>query len=843
MNNAQDVRHILVIEDQKSKRIVSLRENTYTIGRDPNGSIILYDRQVSRHHATLLKITDYQDNNSTYRIIDGSLQGKKSTNGLIINGKYTLSHELKHGDLIRFGSGSKASYHIISTSSEMDLLKSSDTSGILPTPNLEDIPKPENKQPQKLSNQESNTLISAESAEAKTTDIGGDSSSLAEFSPNPIIEVNFEGEITYINPAARMKFPDLRATKSEHKILEDLINPSLQQEGTSFIREVQIGSDFYEQHISYIPENKVIRIYVFDISKYKQNEAKLNQNTERYEFLVKQSSEGIYLVDSNSKNIVDANLGFCQILGYEYEEIINLNIYDIIALEREIIDGELQQVATNKSCLIEESLYRCKDGSLVSIEEKISYNNYRGNDVYCFAIRDISERKRSEEKMQYQAFHDSLTNLPNRQLFNKKLSIALSNAEKNQTLLAVMFLDLDSFQNINNSFGHSIGDQLLEMFGQRLISCVRAGDTIARWEGDKFTILLPRIRNTDDTVKLSQRIFEDLKEPFIIANKNIQVNVSIGIAIYPQDGDHEELLLKNADLALSRTQEKGHNNYEFYSPIMSEEAIQLLKIESALNRALDRREFALHYQPQVKLDTGEVTGMEALLRWEMPQLGFIPPTKFIPLAEKTNLVNCIGKWVLQKACEQNRIWQESGLPPIPMTVNLSNREFQQSNLVTLVAQILERTGLDPQWLELEITEKTLRQNLKKAPQIFQDCHNLGLRISLDDFGKGFSSMGYLQYFKFRTLKISQALIRDLRGTSQENAIISAILTLGNGFNLRVIAEGVETSQQLEILKNLNCQEVQGYLFSQPLKASDATQFLADHAPLSRAQPQAGQLLV
>jgi diguanylate cyclase (GGDEF)-like protein/PAS domain S-box-containing protein len=831
MNNTQDVRHILVIEDQKSKRIVSLRENTYTIGRDPNGSIILYDRQVSRHHATLLRINDYQNQNSTYRIIDGNLQGKKSTNGLMINGKYSLSHELKHGDIIRFGTGSKVSYHIISTGSDLDLLKSGEASENLSTPEIDSSPSELQKPTLEAAPAENYTVVSYNQQEKERSDFSLETSSLAEFSPNPIIEVNVDGKITYVNPAARLKFPNLQKLKLEHKILQGLINPSLQQEGTSFVREVQIGDDFYEQHLHYIPENQVVRSYIFDISKYKQIEAKLSTSQERYHFLVEQTSEGIYLLDINTKKILDANLSFCKLLGYEYEEIIDLSIYQIVALEREIIDNELAQVSEHKSYLIEESLYRCKDGSLVNIEAKISLNKYNGNDIYCLTVRDISERKRSEEKMQYQAFHDPLTNLPNRTLFNKQLSIALTNAEKNYTLFAVMFLDIDSFQNINNSLGHSIGDQLLEMFGQRLVSCVRTGDTVARWGSDEFTVLLPRIRSADDTVKLSQRIFEDLKDAFTIIENNLQMKVSIGIALYPQDGEDTETILKNANLALSRAKEKGKNNYQFYSANMSNEATRLLKIESSLNRALDRREFSLYYQPQVKISTGEITGMEALLRWELPEIGLIPPSKFIPLAEKTDLILHISKWVLQAACEQNRNWQDAGLPPIPISVNLSSREFQQSNLVTLVAQVLEKTGLDPQWLELEVTEKTLRQNLKNARQIFQDCQNFGLRLSLDDFGKGFSSLGYIQHFSFHTVKINQYLIRDLRGTAPENAIISAILALGRGFNLRVLAEGVETQQQLEILKNLNCQEVQGYMFSRPLKATDATQYLADHAPL------------
>lgn len=832
MSNAPDVRYILVIEDQKSKRIVALKENTYTIGRDPNASIILYDRQVSRHHATLLRITDYQHHHSIYRIIDGNLQGKKSTNGLIINGKYTLSHELKSGDLIRFGSTSKVSYHIVSSASDVNLLKTSEPAEKLTEPRLQLELKEFNEEVQENS-EGKNTIILNISKEKTNVESSAETSFLDEFNPNPIIEINYDGEITYINRAATLKFPDLPKRKLEHQLLNGLIN----QEGTSFVREIKINEEFFEQHIYYLSENKRVRSYLFEITRYKNIESQLQSNQERYNFLVEKISEGILLIDAQTQQIVEANLGGCELLGYEYDEILKLNIYQVIALDREVIDKDIQQMTESSSPLIDEYLFRCKDGSLISVEAKISQSQYVGKDIVCFSIQDISDRKRSEEKMQYQAFHDTLTNLPNRKLFNQQLSLTLTNAKRNQTLFGVMFLDLDSFKNINNVLGHKVGDQLLQSFAQRLISCTRAGDTVARWGSDDFTILLSRIKNTEETIKLSQKIFDDLKQPFLIDNHQLQVKTSIGIAIYPQDGEDEETLLKNAAVALAKTKEQGRNHYQFYSPIMSSEAALLLKLENVLHKALDRREFSLYYQPQVKISTGQVTAMEALLRWEVPEIGFIAPNKLFSRSEKTDLILQLGQWILQTACEQNLAWQEAGLPPIPITVNLSAREFQQPHLVERIARVLEKTGLDPQWLELELTEKILRQNLNSARQIFQDFNNLGIRLALDDFGIGFSSIGYLKLFPFRTLKINQSFIRDLRGSSQDSALISALLTLGRGFNLRVVAEGVETPSQLELLKNLQCEEVQGYLFSRPLRTSEATQFLTKQSYLT---PQKNQ---
>jgi len=820
----QDMRHILVVEDQKSKRIVSLKENSYSIGRDPTSSVILYDRQVSRHHSTLLRVTDYQNNHDYYRIIDGNLQGKKSTNGIMINGKYTLSHELKHGDIIRFGNKAKASYHVLNSADDLDLFKARE--------NLDTLSEAE-LVPQSANHQElqeevgKNTLIFQAGTEEKAT-VTNNSPSLAECSPNPIIELNFKGEITYINPAASIKFPDLRTQKLEHPIIKGLAGESISQEGTSYVREVQIKTEFYEQHIHYLGDSQLIRSYVFDISKYKKLETKLNHHADYYRFLVEQASEGIFLVEVKSKKIIEANRAYCQLLDYEATEVIDLSVYQMIAIEREILDTELGQIESGKSYYIEESLHRKKDGNLVSVETRVSRQSFGDKDIFCFVVRDNSERKRSEERVQYQAFHDALTNLPNRVLFNNQLAIALANAQHNQTLLAVLFLDIDSFQAVNNSLGHTMGDQLLQSFSRRLTSCVRGGDMVARWGSDEFAVLLPRIKNSDDTIKLSQRIFENLKQPFPVEKYQLQIKASIGIAIYPQDGQDKETLLKNVDAALARTKREGRNHYQFYSPTMTAEAISLIKIETLLHNALDKEEFTLCYQPQIRLKTGEITGMEALIRWNHPELGMIAPSKFISLAEKTDLMIHVGKWVLKTACEQNLAWQKIGLPILPIGVNISNREWKQVNLVEIIAGVLDKTGLDPHLLELELTEKTLRENIQTARQVFQDLQNLGVRIALDDFGTGVSSLGYLKQFNFRTLKIHQTFIRDLRANAQNLAIVSALLDLGRGFNLRIIAEGVETQQQLEILQGLDCEEAQGYLFHHPLNADQATELLKRH---------------
>ncbi len=845
MSSPQEVRHLLVIEDQKSRRIVPLVDNTYNIGRDPNSSILLYDRQVSRHHATLLRVTDYQNNHHTYRIIDGNLQGKRSTNGILINDNYCLSHELKHGDFIRFGTKSQARYHIIANDSEIERLTTGDNEGTLFEPSDEVKLAREailsSGKPLPLSSEKqtyTRELLDAGSEEDEVTpktafvfDKAVEKhneaalahlSSLAECSPHPIIEVDEQGNLAYINPAANIKFSQLN---KEHPILQGINRDFQYQERTSYVREIQIENEFFEQHIYYLNDNKLIRSYISDISKSKKLEQQLAVNKERYQLLAKASSEGFAVIDNQSKEILEANTAYCQLLGYDLAEILELNLYQIIALDRDILNEELAQIHPNQPFTIEELFHRCKDGSFVSAVAQVSRTLYQEKEVLCWSIRDIGELKKTEEQLRYQSLHDSLTALPNRLFFEQQLDKAIEHAEKHEHLLAVLFLDIDSFAHINNTLGHPVGDRLLQELGKRMDNCVGAGQIVARWGSDEYTLLLPQIKNLEEPIQLSQRIFAALQQPFNIDNHRINLRVSVGIAIYPQDGVNKETLLKNADTALHQTKVEGRNHYQLYTPNLSKEALVLLNLENLIHQALEKRQFALYYQPQLNLSTGKISGIEALLRWEHPELGIILPEKFIPLAQKTDVMIPLCQWILKTACKQNLSWQKDGIPSISIGVNLSEREFKQAKLIELIAHTLNNTGLDPQWLEIEITENTLRKQIHLVPKLFQNLQQLGVHLALDDFGTGYSSIGYLQRFDFHTIKLDQRLIQQLRGTPQETAIISSIMTLGRGFNQRVIAEGVETEQQVNLLKTLQCQEIQGYWVSHPLNVKEATEFL------------------
>ncbi len=444
-------------------------------------------------------------------------------------------------------------------------------------------------------------------------------------------------------------------------------------------------------------------------------------------------------------------------------------------------------------------------------------------------VQEITERKRAEEQVRFLADHDSLTGLTNRRSFVERLEQALASAKRHDRLAVLLFLDLDNFKRINDTLGHSVGDQLLQGVAERLVQCTRETDYVARNEapleravsrlgGDEFTVLLSEVASTDDAARVASRIIDVLREPFRIGRHELIVGASIGLTVYPLDGDDVETLLRNADTAMYQAKDKGKNNYQFFTSAMNATASKRMAMERKLRKALEAEALQLCYQPQVDLRTGRITGVEALLRWQDPELGIVSPAEFIPLAEETGLIVSIGEWVLRQACRQQAAWSSSGLPPVRMAVNLSPLHLKHEALVQYVIRTLWDTGADARQVEIEITENAFMQGQDAAVTVLQELKRVGVSVALDDFGTGYSSLSYLKRFPVDAVKIDRSFVRDIAVDSDDAAITSAIISIAKDLRLRVIAEGVETQAQSRFLGERGCDEMQGYLFSPPVTA-------------------------
>ncbi|NVM77153.1 diguanylate cyclase (GGDEF)-like protein/PAS domain S-box-containing protein [Duganella sp. SG902] len=447
-------------------------------------------------------------------------------------------------------------------------------------------------------------------------------------------------------------------------------------------------------------------------------------------------------------------------------------------------------------------------------------------------VRDISERKLAEERMLHLAHHDTLTGLPNRSLISDRLDLTIAQAQRNGGSVLVAFIDLDGFKLVNDGLGHNAGDELLKVVAERMSGCLRASDTVGRFGGDEFVLLLAEPGSAVDAAPVLERVREAVLQSISLCGQEVQVSCSIGVAVYPNDGDDAETLLMNADAAMYRAKEKGKNNCQFYTREMNASIEEKLVLLEGLRCALDEDQFRLVYQPKVDLRDGRVFGVEALVRWEHPEHGVIGPDRFIPLAEESGLIVALGEWVLRTACRQNRAWQDAGLPPLCVSVNVSPRQFEEHGLVERVRQALDDSGLAPEWLELEVTEGVIMRDLQQAVAKMAQVRAMGVSLSIDDFGTGYSSLSALKSFPISTLKIDKSFVRDLGRSSGDEAIASSIISLAHRLRLRVIAEGVETEQQRSFLRENGCDEMQGYLFSRPLAPAQLAALLG--APAMRA---------
>ncbi len=681
----------LVIDSPSFKKVIQLQNSCYTIGRHPSNIIVIPSSQVSRHHATLIKKIN-PNLEMTFRIVDGDLNGHRSRNGVWINGERHLEYELTHGDVIALATNIKILYQVILSEKEEEEFNPGDrnktTLGL--TPYL----------PQE---QWDLTLVPQEQA---LTSLDVDQltklAACIEYSPYPMLEIDYSGNLTYSNMVARKKFPTLDRDELAHPLLQDIIpDPKSSQGYYLLTREVIIGDKFYEQHIHYLAESKFIRTYIFD----------------------------------------------------------------------------------------------------------------------------ITERKIIERSLNYQAFYDPLTDLPNRFLFKQELNKALSFAIPQTSTLGLVLLGFQELQSLNDVLGHSVADEVLKAITERLTSHVRIEDLLCRWRGDTFIMLIRSCRNVHEIEIFVQRLLLALKRPYFIANHPIYLQGYAGIALYPEDADNAEELINRVGMALNQVKDVGNRQYCFFEQTMSSGHLERIHLEHALHQAIDREEFELNYQPLINVQKGQLCGVEALLRWHHPQKGLISPGEFIHVLETTGLIIPVGEWVMRKACTDFKDWESIVSDDFRIAINLSPQQFQAPDLLPTLLRILEEHQVSPERLEVEITENLVMQNVLGTQNLLDALQSNGIRLSMDDFGTGYSSLSYLKSFPFNTLKIDRSFTKDIIEKPEESAIIQAILLLGQGFKLNIVAEGVETEAQARRLVELGCHEMQGHWFSRPLSHAQITEFL------------------
>jgi diguanylate cyclase (GGDEF)-like protein/PAS domain S-box-containing protein len=574
-----------------------------------------------------------------------------------------------------------------------------------------------------------------------------------------------------------------------------------------------------------------------DITERKRIEDSLQESEQQLRAMFENADVGISVTGLDLK-FLRVNDKYCSIVGYTREEMLAMSVTDINLPENvpalmhyrdSIARGEAVEQTREKQLLR-------KDGSLVWVSMATSVVRAAdGTPRYFIAvIQDISEAKRaatllkeSEEQYRRLAHYDALTRLPNRSLFYDRLAHAIAQARRNVWTLAVLFIDVDRFKHVNDTFGHTAGDVLLKTVSERLAECVRSDDTVGRLSGDEFAIVLSRISAPEDAATVAQKIVDALNQPFQLEGAELFVTASIGITVYPNDSDDQDALIRNADVAMYRAKERGRNNYQFYMPEMNRRTREMLSMESELRRALERDEFIMHYQPKVCVLTGRITGVEALLRWMHPERGLVPPGDFIPLLEETGLVVQAGAWVLAAVCRQIKAWQKAGIDPVPVAMNLSARQFLAPDLAGSIRRALDTHAVDAHLLEVEITESAIMTNTEEAIRTLEELQAMGVETAVDDFGTGYSSLGYLKRFPLRALKVDRSFIRDITTDPDDATITQAVISMAHSLELKVIAEGVETEAQLEFLERYGCDEVQGYIYSKPLPADECAVLIAD----------------
>ncbi len=627
-------------------------------------------------------------------------------------------------------------------------------------------------------------------------------------------------------------YAELWSTISSGRVWQrEIVNK--RKDGTTYTEEMTITP--MTQGVGNAADTHFIAIKQ-DITDRKKTE----ETVRRLASIVEFSEDAI--IGNNMEGVITSwNRGAEKIYGYTRGEVVGRDLSFLVPPKRQAeIQAIMERVLSGHPIECLETQRLTKTGSVLDVSLSVSpIKDASGRIAGASAIaRDITQRKADEKQVQFLAFYDALTGLPNRSLLQDRLSKALASARRQKGKVALLFLDLDEFKTINDSLGHSVGDLVLKEVAERLKKWTREQDTVARVGGDEFLIVLTAVKELADAAVAAERLMNAMTAEFVVQGHSLGIGCSVGISIFPEHGRDGEILIKNADTAMYCAKESGRNNVRFFANDMNAQAVERLILENGLRLALDKKELFLVYQPQMEIATGRITGLEALLRWQHPELGLVPPDKFIQIAENSGLIMPIGEWVLRTACSQARKWQDEGLPAVPVAVNVSAVQFRQAGFCDLIGRVLRETGLAPQYLELELTESLLLSNAHVMFSVLQDLKAMGLTLAIDDFGTGYSSFNYLRQFGVSKLKIDRSFIRDIAVNPDDAAITTAIISMAKSLRLKVIAEGVEDEAQMTFLRAHRCDEIQGYYFSKPLAVDKVADKLRGDHPESHVRAQA-----
>lgn len=627
-----------------------------------------------------------------------------------------------------------------------------------------------------------------------------------------------------------MKVPDIIGPEG-WKQIEPQVQRVMRGETVNYERAIHPSAGERVIEVNLIPhfaadgEVNAAFVMISDITKHRMAERAIRDSEERLRKFAEATNEGIVFHDNGV--ISDLNEAAARMLGHSQQTMLGTNIVEYIAPEA--IESVKQHIAKGYERAYESILLRA-DGTRLAVELMGKELKFNDKAYRMTVVRDITDRKEAEARIHFLAHHDTLTQLPNRLMMMDRLEHMLATAKRHAKMVGVLFIDLDNFKTVNDSLGHHAGDELLKRVASRIQSGLRAADLVARLGGDEFLVVVSDLALPEDVVPVAEKLLSTVSESFSLEGHIITVSPSIGISVFPRDGMDRDSLIKNADAAMYLAKERGRNNFQFYTTALNKGAFEALAMESGIRRAIDAVQFTLHYQPEVSVGTGELTGIEALIRWMHPELGLLGPDRFISIAEHRGLIMPIGKWVLEQACRQNAEWQKMGLPKVPIAVNLSPIQFKQPQLPEIVARILSETGLDGQYLELEITENLLMQDTQQVTRTLAALKNLGIRLTVDDFGAGYSSLSYLKRYPIDKLKIDRSFIRHIPGDPEDVAITNAMISLAKSLGMRVLAEGVEYNEQAEFLRGQRCDEMQGYLVSPPLPPKELEVWLDRMVP-------------